>query len=459
MTVKKYNFWVVFFFSLSIVLRFVLALINTEANDYHFEVIDRIMKGLSVNNTDCWQCYHPKLFHFVAAEVIRILNLTDWRIQMITAQLCNFAAGIATLYIIWISIKELCRNQRIRLIVLALFALNPRFIAISSQASNDIFVILFSTLSIYLAWQFLKRRSSLWGILSLLAATLAALSKASGLVLFVCLGLIFFVKLFSPTWENLRKKILFLLLMIPMLLISVFYIGPYHKTYQESGDALTANVGKGQKLRFFKKTYSGAPGSTSVVDTYMTFRIVDLVRTPYIPEKGYPINRTSLWSQLYGRAVFLQFDQYPFSWRNTAPSVINLGRALMILGLFPVAFFLVGLTFEITKYLRRFLKTGFSYFATNPNWIFPLFSVAFLAMEVDLTANYRDFVAMKDIYIFPALLGFSYCLIIGLKKYWVRLSKYRLLLVSFLALLLILWIIDTSILIANLLPGFLEYII
>src|SRR3989442_15182227 len=53
-------------------------------------------------------------------------------------------------------------------------------------------------------------------------------------------------------------------------------------------------------------------------------------------------HRTSLWSQLYGRAHFSHFAQHPPSWRNTSPLVVTVGRLIFVLALLPTAFLLAG---------------------------------------------------------------------------------------------------------------------
>ena len=51
-------------FIIALLLRFSLAVYNTQANDNHFEVIDIILKENKIpEREDCWECFQPKLFH------------------------------------------------------------------------------------------------------------------------------------------------------------------------------------------------------------------------------------------------------------------------------------------------------------------------------------------------------------------------------------------------------------
>jgi hypothetical protein len=72
------------------------------------------------------------------------------------------------------------------------------------------------------------------------------------------------------------------------------------------------------------------PSLDWIGEAFFTFRIYDLVRRPFIAlhEPSYVLHKESLWSQLYGHAVFLRFDQA--IWSNLDPRLLWLGRVSLV---------------------------------------------------------------------------------------------------------------------------------
>jgi len=146
-----------------------------------------------------------------------------------------------------------------------------------------------------------------------------------------------------------------------------------------------------------------------------------MVKQPYINNEadGYPLHRTSLWSQLYGRTFFMHFDQWPISWQSQKPFIIQIGRGLIILGIVPLFLFITGITFGVFT----FLKNIFNRRIITTNSLHLFIAACFLGASIKYSYDYRDFSAMKSIYIFPALLSFLKLTADG----WNRLASNRLL--------------------------------
>ena len=64
-------------FLLATLFRLYPAWLNRDANDDHFEVIEIIAYENRIpgkEELDCLQCYHPKLFHWSAAQLVQIFH-------------------------------------------------------------------------------------------------------------------------------------------------------------------------------------------------------------------------------------------------------------------------------------------------------------------------------------------------------------------------------------------------
>ncbi len=457
---KKNSFLLALIFSLSIGLRFFLALVNSEANDNHFEVIQRILNHLTVNKADCWECYHPKLFYYSVVEFLRFFSISNPRSQIIAGQMINCFLGIATLIVVWFFVKDVTKKRTLRLLTFSLFALNPVLIGINAQLTNDTLIILLATCAILVFWKYLKTNNLLIGLLAIFFAALASLAKASGIVLMTSFFVVITLRLFRFKPFSINKKNLVLFLLIPICFIAILFIGPYYQTYKTEGDFFSSNWKKSPPLQFIKQAKTDRPGATSIVDAFFTFRIIDLIKTPYIPvdPNVYPLNRTSLWSQLYGRGLFVQFDQWPSSWRNTSINVLTIGRIILLVGLVPLIIMFYGLIIQLFEIFSVIFKKGLNYFSDLTIWIFPLFLIIFLAMEVFLSASYRDFASMKAIYVFPALVCLVQSFICGYEKMNLSKKPWSRILIFLLVIMICFFIIDILVLIIQLWPNFVGFI-
>jgi hypothetical protein len=206
-------------------------------------------------------------------------------------------------------------------------------------------------------------------------------------------------------------------------LLSAF--GPYRDNYEDMGGrVLGINVQPDPLPSLVRETYVRRPGTTSVVATYLTFRLVDLLEHPVLPggEESYPRHRTSLWAQLYGRLTSVHFDQWPPSWQSESPVTRAVVRSGLVLGLVPGALLVTGLVVALRRAVGVVL--GRSTASSHDGLSAMLFSVAFLAFVafvVVYTLRYRDFASMKVEYLFPA--GLAAVHLFGLGAETVRRSS------------------------------------
>lgn len=414
-------FWI---FLIAITLRLLLVIINREANDNHVEVILRVLKGLPIDNTSCWECYHPKFYYYVSAFLARLFSLDTVGI-IVFSQFTSTLAGIGTLFILYFFINVQRVSSDIKQLVVALVAFNPDFAGINVQATNDSFVIFFSTTAIYMFWRYLKNQQFIFLALLTISASLAAISKGSGVVTFlalaVCLGI-------HTIWS---KRVISLIFFCTFISMVIFFFSPYYYYYRVTGDPTTISS-LPQILQ--------RPGITSIYSGYFTFHFFDLISKPYIPE-SITLHRTSLWSQMYGRAYSIHFPYWPPSWVNTDIYVTYLTRIILIFALMPTAIFLTG-------FIRAIFRLDF-----EVNLMFLLISVSFVAMIIVLSYIYRDFSSMKAIYIYPALICLVYFFILGadyIKRKLINYKSISQMMTGSLVLFILLELIDIGILIYKL---------
>ena len=403
--------WIIFTIAFS--LRLGLAIVNNgRANDNHLEVSTKILnEGKLPEPKDCWQCYHPKLYHYTVAQLWKVFRIETKKSRYILAQMLNALAGIITIFLFWLFLKERPISGRVRLLLISLIALNPRLIAINAQASNDSFMILFATITLYSLYRYICTFSVKYYLLLLIFTCLAGLTKGNALVIIIGICVVFTIKIigtgnfhFSITKGCLGAAIIFVLF-VPFF---VGYFGQYYGNYKKYGEPIGFNTPLNKKLHFIKETSFRRPGVKSILGGYFTFRLFDMIRMPRITnsEDTYPKHRTSVWSQLYGRTHFLYFDYWPPGiWRSNNPIMMNAGRAALILALFPSVLFLFGTFNELKIWFIALKEKNYDFITYSNEWIFHVFIVGFTAFIILFTAFGQDFSFMKIIYVFPGLLA------------------------------------------------------
>ena len=392
-------------------LMLTLASVNDgSSNDNHLEVSQLIIvKGHTPEYTDCWQCYHPKFYHQTVAKFWTWFEITSKENRIIFAQLINAFAGIFTLCICLVFILGQPFNRMVQLFSFSMVALNPRFIAIHAQASNDAFLIFFGTLMIYGLYQFLKKTSLKFFLIILVASIFAGVTKGNSFVLMSGVVVVLLFKMASIQAFTREIYLGSLLVFVGMNFLFVGYFGGYYDNYQKHGHPFQYNTPVSELPDFWKETDFRRPGVKSIASGYFTFRFFDMMKNPMITNEygdNYPLHRTSVWSQLYGRSHFIYFDNWPAGkWQSNDPMMMNVGRGALILALFPSILFLIGFFKDLKIWWKLFTKKSFNFLNENSNWMFSIFNVGFLAFIILFTAVGRDYSFMKVIYLFPGVLA------------------------------------------------------
>ncbi|MFK8005599.1 MAG: phospholipid carrier-dependent glycosyltransferase [Saprospiraceae bacterium] len=423
-----------FIFAISTTLMITLAIVNDgSANDVHLEVSELIItKGKTPEYTDCWQCYHPKLYHHTVAKLWTWFDITSKESRIILAQLLNAFAGIFTLLICLVFILGQPFSRLVQLFSFSMMALNPRFIAIHAQATNDAFLILFGTLTVYALCQFLKKPSLRFYLIILIASIFAGATKGNSFILMSGVVVVFLLKIIStqdfkfPIGKNYLGSLLFFLI---INFLAVGYFGGYFDNHKKYGHPFQYNTPVSELPYLLEKTDFRRPGVQSIASGYFTFRFFDMIKNPTITNEygdHYPLHRTSVWSQLYGRSHFLYFDNWPAGkWQSNNPTMMNVGRGALILALFPSILFLIGFLKDLKIWWRLFSERSFNFLNKNADWMFSIFNVGFLVFIILFTAVGRDYSFMKVIYLFPGILAAMIPLLKGFDSAFSFLKKSK----------------------------------
>jgi hypothetical protein len=442
---------VILIFAGALLLRLLLGIYNREANDNHVDVVSLIVdKHTLPEKDDCWSCYQPKLYYLVCAGVVKLFHVQDFYGRVVVMQLVNVFTSFFILLLFWKFIDKQDLTVRRKLLTFAFFAFNPCLTGINVQGTNDTPVIFFGVLAVYAADAFFRKMKLSPGIALIIALVAGALTKASAFVLTGAISVIFILKLLAERSRTLKwRAAIYLSILLLTFVVIVPFAGGYYNNDKKYNSLTLSTWNRNSRPYFFKTTPVERPGLQNMYEGFFTFRYLDMIRQPYINNEvdNYPAHRTSLWSQMYGRTLFMHFDQWPPGWQSHDPFILLIGKILIVLGIVPLLLFLAGLVNSL-DFVRNFLKMNRAYLAAPENYLHLVITLAVLASSIFYTYNYRDFSSMKSFYIFPGSLSIIklFCDGLSLIKNRISISIVELVLM----LMILLSIADTVFLIQQL---------
>ena len=411
---SKAALWV---FACGVILRVALALVNSDANDIHMNVV----KIMAYENripapSEDREAFQPKLYHGTVAAFLKIVRPQSARVETILAQLISCAAGLFTLLLAYrFFMKEVEVSEKVRFTAFSLLALNPALIGINAQATNDSFVILFGSLTFYFGWHFFHNPRTFDFFWMSVSAVLAGLSKANGLVVFIAILGVFALAVWRTRGSFPRSTAaLYGLIFVAGYLALVPALGPYWQFYRLYGSPFVTNQDPVASPYFSEKK----PEPASIVDFLFTFRFFDLLKNPYRANRRgpFPLHQSSGWSQLYGRTHFVHFDAWPPSWEvplgewpygNWArPLVFNMGRLIFVCALLPTLLMLTGLLRSLFS-AGRWLTTAEGPEHRLSEWLLDFTVVGYVLFLVAVFLKHPEDVGwFKAIYVFPGFFAF-----------------------------------------------------
>jgi hypothetical protein len=426
-------------------LRFALALVNRQANDDHIDVVRRLLRGDPQPDVrTCWECFQPKFFHQLCAGLAEMLSLTTREEITVAAQVLNVLLGMGVLFAGYDLIYRVTSDRLVRILATSWLALNAPLIGINAQATNDTLIILAGTIVIVSLHEWIAGGARATGplVIALVAAALAPHIKGNGLVVAgLTLAIIATVTLATSPRHRVIRAFTLALIFLAIVGGGSRINRSYQANHRLTGSWVSINMPPEPLPHFFRHSEAKRPGITSIAAGYFTFRLADLLRTPYVPiaVRPYPPHKTSLWSQLHGRTYVLHFEQAPASWANFSAPILTASRLLLVLGLVPAGLLVAGLVGVLRRPRDLTWESG----------LFLVFALGFLAFVVAYSLRYRDIATMKAIFIFPGLAAFLFFYLEGLQRY-LRYGWLKLVVVPAHIAMVGLWILETVSLIANL---------
>lgn len=389
---------------LAVAARFILFLINSESNDDHVTPILLWMEnGIYPQVHDCFECFQPPLFYGLVKETAELSNLTEFDEIRRIFQIINLALSFIILWLIIDFHNKLKVDSKYKVALIGFWALNPKLIAIGSQATNDTIIIVLGMLFGLLLFNYLTIKRTTFGlVLVSLVAFTAALSKGTGLVFVVILVLALVYSLFQ---KQTRKTQIISLIVIIGLPIIVGSTGGYYQKYQKFGDPFIINQNKAPKPNWITPDtlFNGRKGVTTITESFLSFKLESLIKQPYNINSGnnYPDHRKSFWTQLYGQYSNALFERHPWSWISSHPDMLNIARLNYItsLPLFILFIYLFFITFLKGVKILIFERL------LNLEILHSLFLLAMVSFTIKYSYDYRDFSNMKIIFIYPSLLS------------------------------------------------------
>ncbi len=397
----------------SLSLRLALVWYNRQSNDNHMQVVQLMLASSRLpQKQDCWECFQPKLFHFTVTKVVQGLGLTSLSPNGLTlvAEIINLLAGLITVAIVWAFISHLpSKNKWLKLFAFGLVALNPELIAINSQATNDTFAILFSTLALYCTYVFLQRKRITPFLLAILFAALGIASKTNAWVTAIAIGLALFIQAFSNPERRIKATSYAIAFLLAVPVLSVLNpLTQYAANYETYGKPVLMNINTLPLPPLVgENKYNDRGGIVNIQDGYFTFKFANLLQYPRIDYEhdNYPANRTSFWTMLYASASSASFANYPPSWTTTGTPGILLTRGIFILALLPAFLLLVGGLMETFVFLRGVSYRDGNTLQASHYGLFALTFIGYISFLILYALFYQTFLVLKAIFIFPAILA------------------------------------------------------
>jgi len=393
-------------FIISLALRFCLGSVNHEANDNHLEVTQIILRTGELPTWEkCWECFQPKLYHVTLATLFQVTKTTDTNSQVLLANLLNVLAGVLTLVLIYEFLSTQSCNFLLSFLAFSFAALNPKFIAVNAQATNDSFLILFSTCALIILYKFIQQNKISYFVFTILLTALAISIKTSGIITFIAILLVLVMQVILNSSRRVFYGNLTLIYLISVLIfVTLNPLNQYGENFRQFSTYFALNIERQPMPLFSQQTPIPRAGILSIQDGFLTFKFLDLLTHPRIENSitGHLQHRTSLWTQLYGRAHSLNFDNWPRTWSTRDNTLFPLLRVIYVLALFPTALILLGIFTQGKQLLSAMARRDMA----SPDIKLGIFPIALLGHVVFVALYallYRDFSTMKAIFLLPAL--------------------------------------------------------
>jgi len=348
----KKNKWIFLILLVSILLR-LFYLAHTPFNIRTHDVIEKgghldYIKYFSKNNSPPppgagWEYHQPPLYYLITSWIYKVINLLGITNPNMFLQLTSLIYFVVFLVFAYKIILILTKNKNI-VFYLSIIMLSfwPSGIMHSIRIGNDLLFYAFYAIALYFIQNYYLNDNSKDLTLGILFSSLALLTKANGLSLYIIL---FFVSIYKISTKKFKKK--HIILNIALLLggiIGSFFTKVYYFFNGESKDLLLGNT---------NITINPILKVNNNLLNYITFDFKTYLINPF----------TSTWIDNYGRQFFWNFvlKSSIFGEFMFFDSILFiLGLSLSLLSLFFYLSIIISVIFlkkeEVKKYLVMLLN-------------------------------------------------------------------------------------------------------
>ena len=425
-----------------VLLRLALFWANPPSNffDDHFHPIQlwNLLGQAPLPNV-CWECYQPPLFYWLSHQFSQWLSGMGipWEAQLKHLQFLSTFLNLGVLLLIWRFIRSLPISKQAKLICLTLVTFLPRHIYMSAIHGNDAAVYLFSAAAVLMLSRIHFKgidyfRSTSLGII----VSLALLSKGNAIALLPAL-MIFLLFITLDQSASFRRLLPHALIIIGIPLI-VFGGYNYQKSKQmENPFALN--------LDLFELEIDQKPGQMD----FHTFKPWSFIGQPVLNES----NISSFFTALHARVwydvepKFLPMEYKDFDFWTTYYNYLNVrssplevdlksmplsvrltGTLLILIGLIPLLFFLVGVVLSIMRILKAIRVLQTKQLALDASLLtLLLFN---LVGVIYMVGQYSFYSMVKSAFFLISLGSFIYFIAIGFEKIRIRFNLGRIMIVA-----------------------------
>jgi hypothetical protein len=260
----------------------------------HLHYIQTIFETGKLPNTNEWQFYHPPLWHYICAFVLKVNDLFNVDILRSYEGLQYVSLFVSFLIMVvqYKIIDKLKVNDNNKFIMLIFFVFYSHYIYLAGSINNDILLVLFEYLIIYflIEWNELDNYENT--ILLALVTGCAVMTKLNGAIMAIPILFIFIRKFLYYIKNNKEKIKTFIIKMLVFGLISL----PIGLWYQARN-----YVKFDQQLGFVPK-----PGSTlyvgdkSIVDRFIKINMTELFEIECKPSRDYSLPTYLFKSSIFG---------------------------------------------------------------------------------------------------------------------------------------------------------------
>jgi len=360
------------------ILRIILSL-STPPNNSYDDHLAPIAKYINNNSRpmpqECWQCYQPPLYYFVASKVFitSYLVFDNYYLSWKFVQFINVLLSIINLVIISLLLRQIYFKNELSIAVLISFlSFYPRDIYASVMITNDYLLVVLTSLSVLLFINFVKNESKINYLLLCFCVFCCSISKQHGLILIV-LNLFIIFKSIYLKYKFSNFRYFYSVITIICCLSDEIW------KFLNTGILLVSNQ------NFFNYTINQLPGDFNDI-SFTSFYFMELLHNPFLSTT----TLHSFWTEIFARSWF------DYEWRFLSPKILSiqyLSISLYLVGLLVLITVIIG----VIKYRSKLYKLNINYFCLV------FICLCFFAVPVLQTYRFPYFSSMKSQFFLPAI--------------------------------------------------------